>query len=158
MKTAHRRAAHAKRDMLPKFWQPKLTPDQASTCELVHWDLITRFTSGTATSDDLWDWIETGLTYSEMMRLLEADGTPFTEEAKVAILEQLESYTGVIERYRTTGRVGFNGAQLLTARAAAEVMDSLITMDRFGFAVRAAEWSTAKMEALRSGGIHAHQA
>jgi hypothetical protein len=149
MKTAHRRAAHAKRDMLPKFWQPKLTPEQATTCTLAHWDLITRFTSGQATSDDLWDWIETGLTYSEMMRLLEADGTQFTEEAKAAIVEQLESYPGVIKRYRTTGRVAFNGPQILIARAAAEVMDSLITMDRFGFAVRAAEWSTEKMEALR---------
>lgn len=148
MKTAHRRAAHAKRE-LPKYWRAPLTADQVATCQLAHWDLLDRFTGGTATSEDLLDWIETGFTYSELMRLLEADGTPFTEEAKGAIAEQLETYTGVLERFRTTGRVGFNGAQLLTARAAAEVMDQLIELDRFGFAVRAAQWSTAQMERLQ---------
>lgn len=149
MRTAHRRAAHAKRDMLPKFWRPKLTPEQASTCELAHWDLITRFTSGTATVSDMWDWIETGLTYSEMMRLIDQDDQTFTAEARAAIDEQLETYTSVIERYRTTGLVRFNGPQILIARAAAEVMDEVIKRDRFGFAVRAAEWSTAQMAALR---------
>jgi hypothetical protein len=148
MKTAHRNAAHAKRE-LPKFWRAPITADQVATCKLAHWDLIDRFTSGRATSADLLDWIETGFTYSELMRLLEVDGTPFTEEAKAAIAEQLETYTGVLERFRTTGRVGFNGAQLLTARAAAEVMDQLIELDRFGFAVCAAQWSTAQMERLQ---------
>lgn len=148
MKTAHRRAAHAKRE-LPKFWRAPISADQVATCQLAHWDLLDRFTSGRATQGDLLDWIETGFTYSELMRLLEADGTPFTEEAKAAIAEQLETYTGVLERFRTTGRVGFNSAQLLTARAAAEVMDQLIEMDRFGFAVRAALWSNAQMARLQ---------
>ncbi|WP_137920432.1 hypothetical protein [Hydrogenophaga sp. 2FB] len=148
MKTAHRRASHAKRE-LPKFWQPTITADQVATCQLAHWDLIDRFTGGRATQGDLLDWIETGLTYSELMRLLEADGTPFTEEAKAAIAEQLECYEAVLQRFHTSGRVGFNGAQLLTARAAAEVMDQLIEMDRFGFAVRAAEWSNAQMARLQ---------
>ena len=148
MKTAHRRAAHAKRE-LPKFWQPTITAAQVSSCKLAHWDLIERFTSGQADHGDMLDWIETGFTYIKLMRLLEADGTPFTEEAKAAIAEQLETYTGVLERFRTTGRVGFNSAQLLTARAAAEVMDQLIEMDRFGFAVRAAQWSNAQMARLQ---------
>lgn len=147
MKTAHRRAAHAKRE-LPKFWQPTLTAAKVSTCKIAHWDLVDRFTSGRATQGDLMDWIETGLTYSELMRLLEADGTAFTDEAKAAIAEQLETYPGVLERFRNTGRVGFNSDQLLAARAACEVMDHLIEMDRFGFAVRAAKWSTARMEAM----------
>jgi hypothetical protein len=145
MKTAHRRAAYAKRDMIPKFWQPKMTQEQATTCKLAHWDLIDRFTSGRAVFSDLLDWISTGFTYAEMMRLLESDGTQFTDEAKAAITEQLDSYEGVIERFKRTGRVGFNAEQLLAARAAAEVMDQLIEMDRFGFAVRAAEWSNAQM-------------
>lgn len=152
MRTAHRIASHAKRAEPSKFWQPAITAAQVSTCKLAHWDLIDRFTGGRATQADLLDWIETGFTYSELMRLLEADGMPFTEEAKAAIAEQLESYTGVLERFRTTGRVGFNGAQLLTARAAAEVMDQLIELDRFGFAVRAALWSTAQMARLNFGG------
>ncbi|WP_439606829.1 hypothetical protein [Hydrogenophaga sp.] len=149
MRTVHRSAARAKRQALPKFFQPKLTAEQALACQVIHWDLLDKMTHGRATEQDLLDWIATGFTYSELMRLLEADGTPFTEEAKAAIAEQLETYTGVLERFRTTGRVGFNGAQLLTARAAAEVMDQLIELDRFGFSVRAALWSNAQMERLQ---------
>lgn len=149
MRTAHRTAAHHKREMLPKFWQPKLTKDQVLVCTIAHRDLIDRFTSGKAVASDLWDWVSTGLTYAEMMRLLEADGEQFTQEAKAAIAEHLETFTGVIERFRATGRVGFNSEQLLAARAAAEVMDQLIEMDRFGFAVRAAEYSQAAVNSIR---------
>lgn len=148
MKTAHRRAAHAKRE-LPKFWQPTITAVQVSTCKVAHWDLVDRFTTGRATQGDLMDWVETGLTYSELMRLLEADGTPFTEEARAAIAGHLDASVGVLERFTTTGRVGFNSEQLLAARAACEVMDQLIEMDRYGFAVRAAQWSTARMLSMQ---------
>lgn len=148
MKTAYRRRAQAKRT-LPKFWQPSLSADQVSTCKVAHWDLVDRFTSGRATQGDLMDWIETGLTYSELMRLLEADGTPFTEEAKAAIAGHLDASVGVLERFTTTGRVGFNSEQLLAARAACEVMDQLIEMDRFGFTVRAAKWSTNRMLSMQ---------
>lgn len=144
MKTAHRRAAHAKRE-LPKFWRAPISADQVATCQLAHWDLIDRFTGGRATQGDLLDWIETGLTYSELMRLLEADCTEFTEEARAAIAGHMEASVGVLQRFEATGRVGFNSAQLLAARAACEVMDQLIEMDRYGLAVRAAEWSTAQM-------------
>lgn len=147
MKTTHRRAARAKRE-LPKFWRPTLTAEQMSTCKLAHWDLIDRFTSGKATQADMMDWVETGLTYSELMRLLEADGTAFTDEARAAITDQMEAAVGVLDRFRTTGRVGFNSDQLLAARAAAEVMDQLIELDRFGFAVRAARWSIEKMRSI----------
>lgn len=149
MKTAHRIQARHKRDTMPKWFVPKLDADQVMDCKVLHWDLLGRITTGPATRQDLLDWVATGFTYSELMRLLEADGTPFTEEAKAAIAEQLETYTAVLERFRTTGRVGFNGEQLLAARAAAEVMDQLIEMDRFGFAVRAAEWSNAQMARLQ---------
>jgi hypothetical protein len=152
MKTAHRTASHAKRQhltQLPKFWQPKLDAGQQLDAKLIHWDLVDRFTSGTATHFDLWDWIETGFTYSQIMRLLHEDGTEFTHEALQALAEQLDSYPAVIARYRTTGRVGFNGAQLNIARAAAHVMDGLIDMDRHGIAVKAAQWSIDQMAKIR---------
>jgi len=66
MKTAHRNAARAKRQQLPKFWRGSLNHDQQIDCKLIHWDLIDRFVNGTATSGDLWDWVETGATYSQM--------------------------------------------------------------------------------------------
>lgn len=134
---------------LPKFWRPKLTPQVQLDAKVIHWDLIDRFTKGAATADDLWDWIETGLTYSEIMRLLIEDGTEFTEESALAIASLLDNHASVIQRYMKTGRIGFDYAELLAARAAAEVMDQLIEMDRHGIAEKAAIWSTGQMQSIR---------
>ena len=149
MRTAHRTAARAKRQIMPKWFRPKLDADQISSCKVAHLDLISRFTSGVATEQDLWDFVHTGLTYSKLMSLLEQDGEQFTEEAKSTITEHIETHDGIIERYRKTGRIGFNSDQLLSARAASEVMESLIEMDRFGFAAIATEWAMEKVLAIR---------
>ena len=138
---------------LPKFFRPKLTQSQQTDAKLIHWDLIDRFTSGAATADDLWDWMETGLTYSQMMMLLAADGVEFTGEAQQALADQLLSYSSVVNRFIRTGRAGFAASELLAARAAAHVMDELIEMDRHGIAERAALWSSAQMERLYGGSV-----
>ena len=134
---------------LPKFWRPKLAAPQRDLCRTIHWDLIDRFTTGTADRDALWDWMETGFTYSQLMRLLAEDGTEFTPEAMAAINDQLNTYEAIALRHARTGRVGFNAAELLTARAAASVFDSLIELDRFGLAEKAAIWSTEQMVHVR---------
>ena len=151
MKTAHRNAARAKRQQatLPKFWRPALSAEVKLNAKLTHWDLLNRISSGAATFDDLRDWIETGLTYSQMMRMLVEDGTEFTTEALDAIAAQIGIYESVIARYGRTGRVGFSGPELLTARAAACVMDSLIELDRHGIAERAAHWSIETMRRMQ---------
>lgn len=149
MRTDHRLASLAKRNHLasltnpqdlPKFWHGKATSAQVLDCRLIHWDLISRFTSGRADRADLWDWVETGFTYSQLMRLLAEDGTPFTPEALTAVADQLSSYQSVINRHARTGRVGFS---------AAEVFDSLIGMDRNGYAEQATMWSTEQMARIR---------
>lgn len=134
---------------LPKFWRPKLVPAQVQTCQIVHRDLVSRFADGTADRESLWDWMETGFTYSQMMRLLHEDGEQFTPEAEAALARQLDTYPAVCARYRKTGRAGLSGAELQIALAAADVMDALIAMDRHGIANRAALWSTRQMETLR---------
>ena len=139
-------------DQIPKFWRPKLEPENQILCKVIHWDLITAFTSGTATTKLLWDWIETGFTYTQMMRLLIADGTDFTDDAIRAMNDQIDSYDGVIARHRSTGRAGFNAQELAIARAAAIVMDSLVEMDRHGIADAAARWSLEQMRSLRTTG------
>lgn len=124
--TLDRIASRAKRAQLnaapelPKFWRPKTTASQRITCSVVHWDLISLITSGAATSDDLWDWIEAGFTYSQLMHLLSQDGTEFTTESMTAIADQLDTYGPITTRYQRTGRVGFSATELLTARAAAQ--------------------------------------
>ncbi|WP_342617171.1 hypothetical protein [Rhodoferax sp. GW822-FHT02A01] len=152
MKTFHRNSSHAKRqhfNQLPKFWQPKIDEQQQLDCKLTHWNLFDLIRLGQADSATLWDWIETGFTYSQFMRLMAADGVDFTDEAAQALADQLNIYEDVIARYRKTGRVGFNGQQINIARAACYVMDGLIEMDRHGIAVKAALWSLEQMTKIR---------
>lgn len=161
MKTSHRIASRQKRAGmanpadLPKFWRPKITQAQQLDCKVIHWDLIDRFTAGTATRADLWDWMETGFTYSQLMRLLASDGTEFTPEAMNAVAEQLDTYQAVATRYARTGRAGFSAAELLIARAAAQVFDSLIELDRHSFAEHAARWSAEQMARITSKALAA---
>lgn len=133
---------------LPKFWRPKVTPAVQLSSQLAHWNLITAFVDGTADATTLQEWIDTGFTYSQMMHLLHADGTEFTVEAERALVDQLEIYDAVATRHRTTGRVAFSGPELVVARAAAQVMDTLIEMDRHGIALKAALWTTEQSARL----------
>lgn len=126
---------------LPKFWRPRLTHEQVINAQIVHHDLLETMVSGSASGVVLFDWMETCATYLQMMRLLEKDGTEFTDEAKLTILQALDDTASVAERFRRTKRVGFSGPELMHAREAASVMDELIAMDRNGIAEQAALWS-----------------
>ena len=56
MSRKHRAAFAAKRHQpadLPKFWRPKLTEAQRTDAQIIHWDLIARFTDGSATAEDV---------------------------------------------------------------------------------------------------------
>lgn len=153
MNTAHRTASHQKRqyeNQLPKFWRPKLAPDQCLDAKIIHWDLISRFTDGSANDGDLWDWIETGYTYKMMMILYSQDGIAFTPEAVAAIDEQIDIYGSVISRYRKTHRVAFSGVELCIARAAANIMDSLLGIDRHGIAAKAGQWAVVQLGRIRA--------
>ena len=131
--------------LIPRWFQPKIDKSVQTTCQIYHWENITSITSGSATETLMWDWVESALTCSEMMRLLNKDGTDFTSEAKDAIAEQLEIYPAVVARFRRTGKIGFSGTELNIAKAAAHCMDTLITMDRHGIAWAARQWSNAQM-------------
>lgn len=133
------------RPPLPKFWRPKLDASQRLDCGVVHWDLVDRFAKGSADREALWDWMETGVTYHQLMRLLEKDGTAFTQESMEAVVAQLAMYEAVAARCAKTGRAAFTGPELQVARAAAEVFDQLLELDRHGLAVQAVDYSTALM-------------
>lgn len=138
---------------LPRFFRPKISPANQLRVGIIQWDLITRFVNGSATHEILWDWIETGLTYCKLMQLLTADGLAFEPEAVEAINAQIESYDGIIARYRATRQIGFSASELATARAAACVMDVLLTLDRNGIADQAGRWAVEQMQALRATGL-----
>lgn len=133
---------------LPKFWQPNITNAQKLDCKLIHWDLIDRFTSNRADRADLWDWMETGFTYSQLMRLLAAEGIEFSQESVSAINDQLNIYEKISTHYASTRRIELSAPELLIARTAALVFDELIELDRNGCAVRAALWSKNQMEKI----------
>lgn len=137
---------------IPKFWQRKIDTAQALDCKIIHWDLIDRFVTGAANAGDMWDWMETGFTYTQIMNLHAEDGREFTPEAIAALVEQIEIYASVTARHRTTGRVGFSGPELCIARAAAHVMDDLIDIDRHGIAVKATKWAIVQMDRIRALG------
>jgi len=105
--------------------------------------------TGTATKMDLWDWIETGFTYMQMMQLLARDGVQFTEEAIQAMERLRLSYAPICERMRRTGRVGLSGPELNITREAVAVMDELLELDRHGIAEQAARWSIEQMANVR---------
>ncbi|MDR0215926.1 MAG: hypothetical protein LBJ15_18285 [Comamonas sp.] len=134
---------------LPKFWRPKLAEGVKLDAKLIHHDLVHRLETGTATVSDMWDWMETGFTYSQMFRLLKEDGVELTEDAEAAIAAQLNSYGAICKRLRQWRKVQLTKAELETARVATQVFDGLIDLDRNGIAVAAAEWSMRQMAQLR---------
>lgn len=153
MNTAHRKASRAKHQpvVLPKWFRPRADADQQLRCKVIHWDLIDRFTKGQANKQDMLDWIANAFTYSRMMLLLAEDGLEFSQEAFLVLAEQIEAIPAVMDRYRATGRVGFNGTELQIARAAAHTQDSLIELDRHGIADQAARWSVDQMSRIVVG-------
>lgn len=134
---------------LPKFWRPKISTAQVLNARIVHNDLLNRLATGTASTGDLWDWMETGFTYTQMMRLLADDGVQFTDDAIQALLMQLETYEAICARLRRTGRPVLTGPELQIAKQAAAVMDELIDLDRHGIARKAALWSMDQMARIR---------
>lgn len=136
-------------EVVPKFWRPKLAPATKLDAKLAHHDLVHRLETGAATVADLWDWMETGFTYSQMMRMLHEDGERFTDEAEQAVADQLNTYPAVCQRLREKRRVGLSGPELQIARQAAQVFDGLIDLDRNGIAVAAVQWSERQMSRIR---------
>lgn len=147
MKTArkHRRAPVG----LPKFWRPKLAEGVKLDAKLIHHDLVHRLETGAATVADCWDWMETGYTYSQMFRLLQADGVELTEEAEAVIAAQLNTYEAVCKRLREWRKVQLTKPELEIARLATQVFDGLLDLDRNGIAQAAALWSMRQMAQLR---------
>lgn len=133
---------------LPKFWRPKLSDEVKLDAKLVHHDLVAKMVAGPSATD-LWEWMETGYTYSQMMRLYAEDGTEFTEEAVDAIALQLQSYESILDRLRTIGKVRLSQEEMEIAKTAAGVFDGLIDMDRNGIADSAARWSIEVMAKIR---------
>jgi hypothetical protein len=152
VKPARKKSTHKKRtvyELLPKYFQPKVTKKSQTVCQVIHWDFVDQFARGIATPPHLWGWVEACLTYSEMMRLLSAEGTEFTPEAGAAMVLLLEIQPQIIERFKTTGLIEFTADELAVCKAGALVMDEMVQIDKYGIAWASRQWSNARMEHLK---------
>jgi hypothetical protein len=152
VKTARKKSPHKKRtvyELLPKFFQPKVTKKSQMICQVIHWDFVDHFARGIATPAILWGWVEACLTYSKMMEALSSDGTEFTPAAQATIVQLLEIQPVIIERFKTTGLVELTADELKVCKAGALVMDEMVQIDKYGIAWAARQWSNAEMEKIK---------
>jgi hypothetical protein len=145
----HRRSES--RALLPKHCQPKATKSHQLTTSIYHYEVLNKFTGDEADKQDLWDWVQIALVYSEMTRRLIVDGVKVTDEAVEAMDKQLLQVVQMIERFKQTGRISMLNGELENSRSALHVMDQLIAADKYAIAWHSHEWAKteiAKMKAV----------
>ena len=103
-------------------------------CHIVNLDAMAH---GEATFELLRDWVAAVLLWSRVAEQLQRGVDEITA--------QLELTHDVIQRYRRTGRVAFDGAGYQLAKTGLNVMDQLALIVDRPTAIEAAEWSEAKI-------------
>lgn len=125
---------------LPPGLRPKLSADQVldlSLCHVINLDAIAR---GDAEPSMLWDLAGSVLTWSRAAQLVGA-GVP-------EMTRQLEMIERLIERFRRTNRVLFDGPDYQLAKHGLQVMDELArTVDK-AIAIAAADWSEREINRM----------
>ncbi len=137
-KRCHRRPLPA---LPPRGLRPRLTPDQLLDLGLVHHQQLDALVTGQATEATLWDLVGSVLTWSRVAELLQLG----TEE----MLEQMALATRLVERYRATGVISLQPNEAELARDGVAVMTELARIVDRPTAVAAADWSEAKLDAMR---------
>lgn len=125
-----------------RCFAPKLHPSQVRDLGLVHMEELDAIIHGQATPDVLWSWAGGVLTWSRVAEL--------TERAADDMAEQLSLVLAVIERYRRTGSIGFTGPEYQLAKRGTMLMDALAEFVDRPTAVAAADWSEARINAMRA--------
>ena len=126
--------------MPPRGLRPKLARDQVPDLAIVHHSNLDDMVKGRGTVDLLWQITGGVLTWSYVAQR--------TGQHVEAMAAQCELMQGVLQRWLTTGRVGFSGPEYQQAHAGVEVMDALaMDVDR-AIAVEAAEWSERRVNEL----------
>lgn len=136
-KRCHRRTVIA---VPPKGLRPKLARADLSTVQayaLINFDAIV---NGTAQPVILWDLVGGVLTWWKVSRMLGV-GEP-------EMNAQLELTTRLVERYKRTGRVLFDGPDLQLARTGVMVMDQLAELVDTVDAAHAAAWSMVEVNRI----------
>ncbi len=130
----------------PPGMRPKLRGDQVLDLSLVHAMNLDTIARGEAGEALLWDWAGSVLTWSKAAELSGAGIDEMTA--------QLELSNRLIERYRHTGKVRFTGPDYQLAKDGLQVMDQLAQLVDKHVAIKAANWSEARLNELSSSIEH----
>ena len=126
--------------MPPRGMRPKLDRSQLVDLEIVHITLLDDILRGRGSSDLLWNWVGSLLTWSKAAELIGA-GIP-------EMTAQLSLATSVIERYSRCGLVGFSGAEYQLAKEGIAVMTEIAHQVDRARAIEADQWSENKIQAM----------
>lgn len=119
-----------------------LSVKQIQAIRLAHNSTLDALHAGDATEATLWDWVESGLTWSRTSQLL-GEGEPEMDQ-------QLELMLSVLERYGRTGRIALKGDEYERARRGVVVMDLLADKVSDVIASEAALWSKAHLDEIKA--------
>ncbi len=129
-KRCHRRAVVP---LPPRGLRPKLSRAQILDLAIVHHENLDVIARGQADESTLWQWIGGVLTWSRVAQVL--------DRGVVEMAFQLELAKRMVDRYRRTGRVLFDGLDYQQAKVGVDVMDQLAELVDLVTASAAAEWS-----------------
>lgn len=127
----------------PRGLRPRLNAGQTRDLGMVHNINLDAIARGQGDVQLMWDWVASLLTWSRAAELL--SDTAATAEW----LGHLQAGEALVQRYNRTGRVAFTGPELQQARAAVRLMDETAERIDQATASRAAQWSEARLSALR---------
>lgn len=138
-----RRARRIARPALPpRGLRPKLTKDQVRDLGLVHIVNLDQIASGQGTPEVLLQVMGGTLTWHRVAQVLGV-GEP-------EMVQQLELFAAVFDRFQKTGKVGFTGPEYQLAKRGVETQDALAELVDQHTAVEAANWSEAQVQRLNT--------
>jgi len=130
----------AKAALAPRGLRPRLTPDQVRDIGLAHIVNLDAIAKGTATPQILLGVMGGVLTWHRVSQKL--------GRGEAEMVEQLELFAGVFDRYQRTGKVGFTGLEYQAAKRGVETQDALAGLVDAFTAIEAATWSEAQVRSL----------
>ena len=122
---------------LPAGLRPKLRADTVRDLALCHIQNLDAITTGGATLDTLWHWVESVLTWYRVAQLIQAGEDEMTVQIEVAVR--------LVERYGRSQLVRFDGHDYQLAKRGLMVMDKLALMVDWPTATQAVLWSMAEV-------------
>lgn len=119
----------------------RLSTNQVLTIEVAHIQTLDELVRD-GSPQALWDWVANVYTWSRVAELMKLGTDEMEEQLKVCVR--------LLERYRRTGRVAFDGPDYQLAKHGVDVMDELARQVPQPVAIAAARWSEQRLAPMRA--------